>query len=157
MWEWGLQRSSMMMTLTAWRRAYFAGFFLVAPKGLHMLLKPEEYNSSMDSVASKFMKLQKKWDVDALPHRLRLKLAGDIVALASGIIAAEFLCLPGIDVAVTAVTAFDIMGSLTSAIVALQGHAQDWVPAVSHGMFALWGCCLLTASRLAAHQMVKAD
>lgn len=103
-----------------------------------MLYSAPFYNAKMNNIGKRLGD-SKKYDVDSMPWRLRLKLIQDVLAMGTGIVAA---CTgsSGTGSMLATITAFDILGSATSAIVVAKTKLRaEWMPVAVHGIMGVWG------------------
>jgi hypothetical protein len=120
-------------------KLYFGAFLAVLfTSGIPMLCSASIYNAKMNGIGKRLGD-SKVYDVDSMPWRLRHKLIQDVLAMGTGIVAA-WLGSRGTGPMLVTITAFDVLGSATSAIVAVRTKLRaEWIPAAIHGIMGVWG------------------
>lgn len=128
--------------ITTGEKFYFGTFLLVlCTSGIPMLASAVTYNTKMNSFG-KLLGDSKTYDVDSMPWRLRYKLIQDVMAMGAGIVAT---CLgsSGTGPMLVTITTFDLLGAVTSGIVAVKTKLKaEWVPVTVHGLMGMWGLTL---------------
>lgn len=103
-----------------------------------MLANAARYDAKMNNIG-KFLGDNKTYDVDSMPWRLRYKLIQDVMAMGAGIVAT---CLDSIGTGpmLVTITTFDLLGAVTSGIVAVKTKLKaEWMPVTVHGFMGMWG------------------
>ena len=120
--------------------------------GMSMFFNPDKYNEVMNGFTDTFNS-SKQFDVDALPQRLRWKIAGCQLAF-------TFTAMTGlwnmyinkrkdnkykcIDSSVVCLTTLDICSTINSYVVAKYlGYKQDYLAVIVHGVCSVVGLTIL--------------
>lgn len=120
-------------------KMYFGTFlFVLLTSGIPMLSNASRYNAKMNDIG-KMLGDTKTYNVDSMPWRLRYKLIQDVTAMGAGIIAA-YLGSSGTGPLLVTITTFDVLGSVTSGIVAVRTKLMaELMPVAVHGIMGVWG------------------
>ena len=125
--------------LTLGEKIYFGSFFLVLiTSGIPMLSNAEVYNAKMNKIG-KALGDTKLYSVDDMPWRLRYKLIQDVLAMGAGMVA-TCLGATGTGPMLVTITTFDVLGAVTSGMVAVKTKLKaEWMPVAVHGIVGVWG------------------